>query len=120
MKDLQQHEIRVGDLIRITNKQDPETKHEGRVKAVTASETHGYYVEVAQLVFAPGWVWFEIIDRPKPPVPAALVEEATAIYRRGMGFRTAAPTDQFLREKYDAAMTAVIEHVRDHYMEESK
>ena len=110
-------DIRVGDLIRVTNAgavgDAADWALQGRVRNIRAGQVH----------IGGSFVWhdaklydFEVLDRPLPPISDELLEGATRAYRKAQGYQlpeSPAPV-------FDRGVTAVINFVRQHDNKESK
>ena len=98
-------DIQVGDLIKATNKGDPEQTFTGRVLAMA----HDWFsVQSAGSRSFRFWN-IEVLERPIPPVEEELLEKAVEAYRTSWSF---AP-DPTAVTYYGPAFTAVINAVRE-------
>ena len=89
-------DIRVGDLIKATRKDDPEVTVTSRVRQVADSFTQIRF----QCLYHDHWD-IAVLDRPKPVIPEDLFEGAMDLYREA--------------ETTPLGIKAVIHHVNEYY-----
>ena len=102
-------DIKVGDLIKATNKDNPEQTFTGRVGAIgddwfavpTAGSRSFRYWDL------------EVLERPLPPVEEELLDRAIKTYREESGLSRFTYTTAELLRDYGPAITAVINTVRE-------
>jgi len=98
-------DIRVGDLVKVTSKQDPEYIRQSRV----ASVRDGF---VSLKSGAGFWLLsndVEVLDRPRAPIDKELLRGASRVYTAGMGYVHLLDTDSF-----DAGLVPVINFIREY------
>ena len=101
-------DIRIGDLVKVTSKQDPEYIRQSRVASVrdgfvSLKFGHGFWLLANNV---------EVLDRPQPPIDEALLIGAIEAYRKAEGF-TAVPSPDTQRA-YCATFTPVINFIREY------
>ena len=107
-------DVRVGDLVKATNKTDPEVTVTARALYVSP---HDGGLDVKGHNSLPGIEWtFEVLDRPLPPISDELLEGAAKAYVMGQGY--ALPSGS--ASAYSSGIAAVINFVRSHDNKESK
>ena len=101
-------DIRKGDLVKATRKDDPDSTGSGRVVSVSLTS-----VVTGQFYF-PFASWdIEVLDRPLPPIGKELLEGAINAWRKGYyGFGP--ERDVALSKDYREGATAVINFVREY------
>ena len=100
-------DIRVGDLIKATRKDDPEVTVTSRVRQVAGTFTQIRF----QCLYRDHWD-IAVIDRPRPAISDELLLGGTAAYREGSGYY-GETTEHHVRT-FGPAITAVINYLREH------
>ena len=103
-------DIRVGDLIRATNKKYPETTVTARVTYVS-TYGNGYDV-LGNGGLRPSEWTFEVLDRPLPKVEDDLLDKVIDIYRKLRGYE--GPVGEIDKKCYIRDLTPVINAVREY------
>lgn len=106
-------DIRVGDLVKATRKDDPEVTASGRVERVDAKfvDTSDWGLHLNE--------WdFEVLDRPLPEIPEGVLEGATRAYADKRRLFHVMDDPQF-RDSYLAGIRAAINYYLENTTKEN-